>query len=72
MGKMIPTFSDYKPDRLVRTPLAATLLGVSDSFLQKDRQRAEPRVPYVTIGGAVRYRIADLQSFVERNVRGTN
>lgn len=48
---------------------AARLLGVSRTFLQKDRIGGR-RVPYIQIGRAVRYDPADLEAFKAANRRG--
>lgn len=54
---------------LVATDEAASHLGVSPQFLEKDRSTGRltgsgARIPYVRIGRAIRYRIADLDAFV--------
>jgi hypothetical protein len=41
--------------RLLHTVEAARVLGVSESWLSKDRMREEPRVPFIKLGRAVRY-----------------
>lgn len=51
-------------DKLLNTPEAARVLGVSKAFLERDRW-AGPRIPFVRIGSrAVRYRLADLDAYV--------
>lgn len=51
-------------EKLIKDREAALHLGVSISFLQKDRifQR---RIPFVRLGGAVRYRESDLNAFIQ-------
>jgi excisionase family DNA binding protein len=52
-------------NKLLTTAEAATLLGVSKAFLERDRW-AGARVPFVRVGArAVRYRRSDLDAFVE-------
>jgi hypothetical protein len=46
---------------------AAVLLGSSPSSLEKDRANGHLGVPYVRAGRRVIYRIADLQSWLEKN-----
>lgn len=47
--------------RLLSTPLAAEFIGMSPSWLEHDRLKTKPEVPYVKIGArAVRYRVVDL------------
>jgi predicted DNA-binding transcriptional regulator AlpA len=48
-------------NRLLATPLAAEFIGMSPSWLEHDRLKTKPEVPYVKIGArAVRYRVVDL------------
>jgi excisionase family DNA binding protein len=56
-------------DRLLNTTEAASLLGVSKAFLERDRW-AGARIPFIRVGTrAVRYRPADLLAYLERQVR---
>jgi excisionase family DNA binding protein len=55
--------------KLLTTKQAADYLGVSAAFLERDRW-AGAQIPFVKIGTrSVRYRICDLDSFVESKVR---
>lgn len=52
---------------LLSTAEAAHMLGVSKSFLEKDRWRGA-RIPYIKIGSrAVRYNPEDIQAFLDQN-----
>lgn len=54
---------------LLNTREAADLLGVSMSFLERDRW-AGARIPYIKIGSrAVRYRRSDLDAYIQGRVR---
>jgi len=54
---------------LLTTGEAAQFLGVSKAFLERDRW-AGARIPFVRVGArAVRYRRADLESYISRQVR---
>ena len=56
-------------ERLLKTHEAASFLGVSSAFLERDRW-AGARIPFVRIGTrAVRYRQEDLSSFIKSRVR---
>ena len=56
-------------ERLLKTQEAASFLGVSSAFLERDRW-AGARIPFVRIGTrAVRYRQEDLSSFIKSRVR---
>ena len=51
--------------KLLTTPQAANVLGVSIAFLERDRW-AGARVPFIKIGArAVRYRLQDLEKYIE-------
>lgn len=52
-------------DQLLTTKQAATLLGVSFAFLERDRW-AGARVPFIKVGSrAVRYRYSDLLAYID-------
>jgi predicted DNA-binding transcriptional regulator AlpA len=56
--------------RLVRGPDAAKYIGMSDIYLRKSRCDGTryghtPAPPFVRIGRAIRYDIADLDAFIE-------
>tara|TARA_R100000935_G_C2707364_1_gene112683 strand:+ start:133 stop:330 length:198 start_codon:yes stop_codon:yes gene_type:complete len=54
---------------LFTTQEAAQFLGVSKSFLERDRW-AGARVPFIKVGSrAVRYRLSDLNNYIEKQVR---
>ncbi|MEW8073616.1 MAG: helix-turn-helix domain-containing protein [Candidatus Thiodiazotropha sp.] len=55
--------------QLLNTAEAAHLLGVSKAFLERDRW-AGARIPFIKVGArAVRYRSADLESYIEKQAR---
>lgn len=54
---------------LLNTQEAAQYLGVSKAFLERDRW-AGARIPFIKVGSrAVRYRMSDLNDFLNRQVR---
>lgn len=54
---------------LLTTTEAASYLGVSKAFLERDRW-AGARIPFIKVGSrAVRYRLSDLDAFLDRQVR---
>ena len=56
-------------DKLLTTPQAANVLGVSIAFLERDRW-AGARVPFIKVGSrAVRYRLQDLERYIESCIR---
>jgi predicted DNA-binding transcriptional regulator AlpA len=55
--------------QLLNTASAAEYLTVSKAFLERDRW-AGAKVPFVKIGSrAVRYRVSDLEAYIESQVR---
>lgn len=59
------------PDRLLSAPEAAKYLGTTANRLANLRSRREGP-SYVKIGRAVRYRLADLEAFVEQHMVNTS
>jgi predicted DNA-binding transcriptional regulator AlpA len=55
--------------QLLNTTQAASFLGLSKAFLERDRW-AGAKVPFIKIGDrAVRYRIEDLTRYIESRMR---
>lgn len=58
-----------KLERLLTTKEAATYLGISAAFLERDRW-AGARIPFVRIGSrAVRYELGELENYVAGQIR---
>ena len=56
-------------EQLLNTKQAAKILGISPSFLERDRW-AGARVKFIKIGSrTVRYRLSDLESYIDSQVR---
>lgn len=56
-------------EQLLNTQQAATILGVSKAFLERDRW-AGAKIPFIKVGSrAVRYRISDLNSYIDSKQR---
>ena len=56
-------------NNLLTTEQTAEYLGVSKAFLERDRW-AGPTIRYVKIGGrAVRYRLCDLDDFINSRIQ---
>ena len=54
---------------LLTTRDAARYLGVSMAFLERDRW-AGARIPFIKVGArAVRYRLEDLETYVQKQIR---
>ena len=55
--------------QLLNTQQAATILGVSKAFLERDRW-AGARIPFIKVGSrAVRYRMSDIDAYIKSNQR---
>ena len=55
--------------QLLKTSEAALILGVSESFLERDRW-GDGRIPFIKVGArAVRYRESDLQNYLDKQQR---
>jgi excisionase family DNA binding protein len=46
---------------------ACNWLGVADQTLRNWRSKGYPHIPFIKVGRSVRYRLEDLQSFIEQN-----
>lgn len=54
---------------LITTEEASKFLGVSKAFLERDRW-AGAKIPFIKVGDrAVRYRLSDLEAYIEKQVR---
>lgn len=58
--------------KLVDTTTMARLLGVSNSLLEKDRLRPQPKFPFVQIGRSVRYSPSEVLKSVGVEVTDAN
>lgn len=52
---------------LLTTTQVASMLGIHPGHLRATRSRGTLNIPFVRIGGAIRYRPADVQAFIEAN-----
>ena len=65
----VPQASQRESEKLLTTKHAARFLGVSEAFLERDRW-AGARIPFYRIGSrAVRYRLSDLNAYVDQQKR---
>ncbi len=56
-------------EKLLTTAETAELLGISKAFLERDRW-AGARIPFIKVGArAVRYRLADVEDYLVRQLR---
>ncbi|WP_254789413.1 helix-turn-helix domain-containing protein [Variovorax sp. OV329] len=62
--------TDIQPDALLDDIRAAKFLGVAPKTLPVWRSTRRVEIPYIKIGRCVRYRLSDLQRFVEAKTIG--
>ncbi len=56
---------------LISEETAAQALGVSEKTLQNWRHSKRVALPFIKLGGTVRYRGSDLESFIRRQTRNS-
>lgn len=61
-------FSHNQPEMLLSRKDAAEYLGLKESTLAIWKCTKRYDLPYVKIGRNIRYRLSDLQSFIEVNI----
>jgi hypothetical protein len=64
------TLSTPRPSALVDEKITAEILGVTAGTLSVWRCTRRYDLPYVKVGRAVRYRMEDIQRFIEQRTVG--
>lgn len=54
------------PPKLLTTDEAAAMLGVKSKTLATWRWTGKVKLPYVKVGDTVRYKLADLEKWIEK------
>lgn len=57
-------------NKLLSAGQAAEILGLKESTLAQFRWRGDKRLPWVKMGKSIRYKLADIESFIERSTIG--
>ena len=52
---------------LVSTSKAADILGIKEATLTNYRWRNDTRLPWVKMGKTIRYKLSDIEDYIERN-----
>lgn len=65
----IPVVERIAPSGLMTTEQAAAYLAVKPATLQVWRSTNRKKLPYVKVGGNVRYRRQDLDAFINTNLQ---
>jgi excisionase family DNA binding protein len=55
---------------LLDTKQAAQALNVDDQTLRNKRSKGTLDLPFVRVGGAIRYRLEDIKAFIARHSEG--
>ncbi len=55
---------------LLDTPQAARTLKVAEATLRSARSRKSLDLPFIRVGGAIRYRLEDIEAFIARHREG--
>jgi phage terminase Nu1 subunit (DNA packaging protein) len=62
--------NEIHPNKLLNTTQAAEILGLGKRALEKWRRSSIPKGPrFVDIEGTIRYRMSDLNKYIESNVK---
>lgn len=59
-----------QPDRLLNELEAAQFCGLAPSTLATWRSTGRYALPFVKVGRLVRYRLSDLEAWIERRLQG--
>jgi excisionase family DNA binding protein len=57
-------------DKLLTQKEVAEITGLSLAYFEQARHKGNSRLVYIKIGRAVRYRLSDVQRWIESNVIG--
>lgn len=53
-------------NRLLTTKETASIICMSEAWLDQDRHKAEAaKIPFLKLGKSVRYRLSDVEAFIE-------
>ena len=57
-------------NQLLSASETAKILGLKESTLAQFRWRGDKRLPWVKMGKSIRYKLADIEAFIERSTVG--
>jgi predicted DNA-binding transcriptional regulator AlpA len=57
-------------NKLLSAGETAEILGLKESTLSQFRWRGDKRLPWVKLGKSIRYKLSDIESFIERSTVG--
>ena len=56
--------------KLISAGEAAEILGLKETTLAQFRWRGDKRLPWVKLGTTIRYKLSDIDAFIERSTVG--
>lgn len=56
--------------KLISAGETANILGLKESTLAQFRWRGDKRLPWVKLGKSIRYKLSDIEEFIERSTIG--
>lgn len=59
--------SDIHIHKLVSPAKTAEILAIKETTLAQYRWRGDKRLPWVKLGTAIRYKLSDIEAFIERS-----
>ena len=57
-------------NKLISAGQTAEILGLKESTLAQFRWRGDKRLPWVKLGKTIRYKLSDIEEFIERSTIG--
>ena len=57
-------------EKLISAGETASILGLKESTLAQFRWRGDKRLPWVKLGKSIRYKLSDIEAFIERSTIG--
>lgn len=54
-------------DKLLSAGKTADILGLKESTLAQYRWRGDKRLPWVKLGKSIRYKLSDIEDYIERS-----
>lgn len=70
---MADSFQDKFPNeapKLISSTEASKILGLKPATLAQMRWRGTKNLPYVKLGKAVRYKLSDIEAYINQNTIG--
>jgi predicted DNA-binding transcriptional regulator AlpA len=63
-------YNNIHQNKLLSAGQAAEILGLKEATLAQFRWRGDKRLPWVKLGKTIRYKLTDIEDFIERSTVG--